>query len=157
MGIYEYTMQFDNNTILPSYGKRTTNRRVVSFVRSVHVNKIFWSELRPGYFLSHWAVAAVKRARRVQRVVAAFRSPFRLYVLTWRLSGYSPDDRYKNLVIPIRVLVRVEKTNTLSNTSTRRTRKIKNKNNSVKRERKLAAYLHFLNYTPTCSVAMLVL
>ena len=32
-------MHFDNNTILlvPLYGKRTTNRRVVSLVKSVHV------------------------------------------------------------------------------------------------------------------------
>ena len=37
MGVYEYAMHFDGNTILPSYGKRTTNRRVVSFVKSVHV------------------------------------------------------------------------------------------------------------------------
>ena len=32
-------MHFDNHTILPSYGKRTTNRRVVSFVKSVHVKQ----------------------------------------------------------------------------------------------------------------------
>ena len=38
---YEHTLHFDNNTILlvPSYGKRTTNRRVVSFVKSVHVKQ----------------------------------------------------------------------------------------------------------------------
>ena len=34
-------MHFDNNTILlvPLYGKRTTNRRVESFVNSVHVKR----------------------------------------------------------------------------------------------------------------------
>ena len=32
-------MHFDNNAILPSYGKRTTNRSVVSFVKSVHVKQ----------------------------------------------------------------------------------------------------------------------
>ena len=34
-------MHFDNNTILlvPSYGKRTTNRRVMSFVESVRVKQ----------------------------------------------------------------------------------------------------------------------
>ena len=32
-------MHLDNNTILPSYGKRTTNRRVVSFVKSVDIKQ----------------------------------------------------------------------------------------------------------------------
>ena len=39
MGIHEYTMHVDNNTILPTYGKRTTNRSVVSFVKSAHVKQ----------------------------------------------------------------------------------------------------------------------
>ena len=32
-------MHFDNNTIVPSYGKRTTNRSVVSFITSLHVKQ----------------------------------------------------------------------------------------------------------------------
>ena len=35
-------MNFDNNAMLSSYGERTTNRSVVSSVKSVHVKQDIW-------------------------------------------------------------------------------------------------------------------
>ena len=110
MGVYEYAMHFDGNTILPSYGKRTTNRRVVSFVKSVQVKQEILERTATRIF--PFALSSSRGQKSPQREERGHCYPTTLpavRTMTWILCGYSPDDGYKHLVIPTRVLVRVEK------------------------------------------------